>query len=346
MVDEACLVIILWAEIPDAMIRFRLFLHGLVMFGPLAGALSHEIELYEAVIDWLETTPKIMIDQAGLQIESDDDLRRRVEEMGPWHHLIELRGGIVTQSGSQNDHTDTPVSAIKPIEGFAKLTRKFLPDGMKGKSFLDCGCNAGGYCFAAKDAGAERTFGFDVRKHWIDQARFIAAHRENPSDNMRFEIADLLDLGEMNEDFDVTWFSGLFYHLPDPVAALKIAADRTREMIFVNTAAHRTEPGEVEKPALVMKMEGTEELMSGVHRLSWLPTGPQTMKNLLSWLGFPESRLIFWYRSFNVGDRRANGRLMIAAARQPGRFDGIDDAEPRDVVKHPLRANADDLKST
>ena len=45
MVDEACLVIILWAEIPDAMIRFRLFLHGLVMFGPLAGALSHEIEI-------------------------------------------------------------------------------------------------------------------------------------------------------------------------------------------------------------------------------------------------------------------------------------------------------------
>jgi len=53
------------------------------------------------------------------------------------------------------------------------------PKGLAGKSFLDAGCNAGGYCFVAKDLGAKETLGFDPRDHWIKQAEFCKRHRSN-----------------------------------------------------------------------------------------------------------------------------------------------------------------------
>ncbi len=59
---------------------------------------------------------------------------------------------------------------------------------------LDCACNCGAYLFWAKDEGAGRCRGFDVRAHWIDQARFLQRHRQGPNEDMRFEVMDLMDL--------------------------------------------------------------------------------------------------------------------------------------------------------
>ena len=52
-------------------------------------------------------------------------------------------------------------------------------------------------------------------------------------------MCDLLDVGERlgNERFDICLFKGIFYHLPDPVAGLKIVADRTDEVLILDTAA-------------------------------------------------------------------------------------------------------------
>ena len=67
---------------------------------------------------------------------------------------------------------------------------------------------------------------------------------------MRFEVADLLDLNSLDRIVDITWFSGLFYHLADPLAGLKTAADQTEDLLFVITAVAGSEPDEVEIPNL------------------------------------------------------------------------------------------------
>ena len=308
----------------------------------LAERLAPERALYDAMkdINWLDRRNDLLIksevftmttDQKEVHSDTDLDLLRKIDQLGPWHHRIALNDRVFTRQMAKTNDPDA-ITVTEPRNVFRAQALPLFPNGMAGKSFLDCGCNAGGYCFAAKDAGADRTFGFDVRQHWIDQAEFVRTERMANSDGMRFKVADLLDLQAMDEEFDVTWFSGLLYHLPDPVRGLKIAADKTRDLIFVNTAVQKLQEGEAESMSLRMKFEGVEQLMSGVHHLSWLPGGPQSLRMILNWLGFPETRLLFWHQQTARGERGRSGRLAMVAAREPGRLAAIKDAAPINYV--------------
>ncbi len=289
--------------------------------------LTEEYQLYDAIceMEWgsepFDIVKPMEVDvqtrpEDVPETEADKALKQKLEALGPWHHHISLSPAVATTAGTQDQRPGT-ISVTDPAEIFRANALPFLPDGMAGKSFLDCGCNAGGYCFAAKAAGAERTYGFDVRQHWIDQARFIADHRAD-SEGMRFEVADLQDLTNHDETFDVTWFSGLLYHLPDPVHSLKLVADRTNDLLFINTAVLPLEEGETEQLSFVMKHESTEHPMSGVHEMSWLPGGPTVLRHLLVWLGFPEMHLQFWRKK--QPNQNRPGRLGLVAARETGRL--------------------------
>lgn len=255
---------------------------------------------------------------------TEPDLRKTMDSMAPWHHRVKIRDGIFTSSATTANHKNQLVNLINTKESFLRSTRHVLPDGMKGRSFLDCACNAGGYCFAAKDRGAGRVYGFDIRDHWINQAKFIQNNREADSSGMIFEVADLLDFSRDGETYDVTWFSGIFYHLPDPVASLKLAADRTTELLFLNTAVSTIEDGQEEAPGMQFKSEGTEQVMSGIHQLSWLPSGPKVLNGILNWLGFVETRT-YYYVSKQSDHRnpQAVSRIGIVAAREKGRLSNV-----------------------
>jgi hypothetical protein len=129
------------------------------------------------------------------------------------------------------------------------------------------------------------------------------------------------------EPFDVTLFRGIFYHLPDPIAGLRIAADLTREVIIVNTASA---PSEVK--GLVLSRESDTEVMSGVDGLAWLPTGPDVVSEALAWCGFPHSRVRFDFRA-----RNAN-RFEVIAARDPSAFDHYDVVRPEPATLGPAAA--------
>ena len=100
------------------------------------------------------------------------------------------------------------------------------------------------------------------------------------------------------------------------MAGLKLAADLTREVLIVDTAARI----DLDDGMLVLEREGTAHPMSGVYELSWAPTGPRVMARILNWMGFPETRLVSW--SANHG-REGRGRLRIVGAREPGRLDAL-----------------------
>lgn len=196
-----------------------------------------------------------------------EELRAEIRRLGPWHQDLELAHGVRTGERAPGDDPDPlrigPPGLLEPGRVLVDLMRDVFPNGFEGRSVLDCGCNAGGYLFEAKRRGAGRCFGFDVREHWLDQARFLARHL--PSEDVEFAQLDLLGLRERNlEPFDVTLFFGLFYHLPDPVASLRIAADLTRELLVLNTAADPKLTGH----GLTLSVESDTALMSGVHRLA------------------------------------------------------------------------------
>lgn len=220
---------------------------------------------------------------------TEAELRAEILRLGPWHHDFEIAPGIRTGApvapGTYGPELGTP-TIIEP-ERAARVLELIYPDGLAGRSMLDCACNAGGFLFAAARYGLGRGFGFDVREHWIEQARFLARHL--PSENLQFAVRDLKSLPELGlEPFDLTLFSGILYHLPDPVAGLRIAADLTRELLIVNTDV---DPAPFN--GLVLSMESDTMVMSGVDRLAWLPTGAAVVREMLAWSGFPHTRLLF-----------------------------------------------------
>ena len=243
-----------------------------------------------------------------------DPLRAEIRRLAPWHHDVEGAPGVRTGEplppGAAPPEPGTP-SLIRPDFYLAGLVDDIFPDGLAGRSMLDCACNAGGYLFAAQALGARLGFGFDVRSHWIDQARFLARHL--PSDRLDFAVCALDALPGLElEPFDFTFFKGLFYHLPDPAHGLRIAADLTREIIVVNTAA-RFGRGD----ALILKPESRSLAMSGVDRLAWVPTSVRVVEEILAWCGFPHARL---RRAVRLQGR--TWRMEIVAARAAGRLLG------------------------
>ena len=252
-------------------------------------------------------------------------LRSEILALGPWHHDVEVAPGVRTGEppppGLYPAELGTP-EVFPPEIHFDWLIPTLFEGGFAGRSFMDCGCNGGGYLYAAKRLGAGRVFGFDVREHWIAQARFLGRHL--PSEGVETAVCDLADLREMQPDpFDVTLFNGLFYHLPDPIAGLRIAADLTKELIIVNTA---TIPREGD--ALVLAPESKVQVMSGVHGLAWLPTNEKVVAAALAWCGFPHWRISFENAGFVEGWRR----VEILAARDASvfaRWDSMDHPQAR-----------------
>ncbi len=209
-------------------------------------------------------------------------------------------------------------TVIRPERRIAALVHEVYPEGLAGRSILDCACNAGGYLFAAARAGAGRSFGFDAREHWIRQARFLSRHL--PSDNIEFETRELASLPTLGlEPFDITLFMGIFYHLPDPMTGLRMAADLTKELIIVNTAYV---PAKAD--VLVLNPESTTEVMSGVNGLAWLPGSARVLREILRWCGFPYARL-----RFSGPGTSAFHRMEMLGARNESTFRHYDTMFPQ-----------------
>ncbi len=248
-------------------------------------------------------------------------LERELIRLGPWHIEVDVVPGLTTRAGfdvspGMNSDSFDGLTFKSPKKRFLGLLERAYPNGLEGRSVLDCACNCGAFSFFAKEAGAGECLSFDAREHWIEQARFLAEHRTAPTDRMRFEVCELDALPALGAGpFDLTIFNGIFYHLPDPVRGLKIAADQTSELLILNTAAKIGYP----EGALVAAREPPEHVLSGVHGLNWFPSGPAVLASILEWLGFPATRCTVW-RATRVG----LGQLEILAARDPGTFDAFD----------------------
>jgi SAM-dependent methyltransferase len=256
-------------------------------------------------------------------------LYEEIVRLGPWHLEVQVTPEVSTRvslevpAGTYSESYGS-IPFTSPRAFFHGLLKSVYPLGLENRRVLDCACNCGGWLFWAKEMGAGECFGFDVRGHWIAQALFLAENRTEPSQGIHFDVCDLYTLpGLRLGAFDITIFNGIFYHLPDPITGLKIAADLTTELIMVNTATRNG----LSDGLLSISTESSHDVISGTYGLAWLPTGPNVLTQILRWLGFVEIRCAFWYK--NISDQPPEfGRLQLLASRKAGLFEHFDSHWP------------------
>jgi len=160
-----------------------------------------------------------------------DELRRRIEALGPWFHNLHLPGGVQTAP----DHV---LGGDFPGFKWQQIVPR-LPRDLSGWRVLDVGCNAGFYTFELARRGAN-VLAIDVEDLHLDQARW-AAGVLGLERQVEFRRMGAYDVAGLEENFDLVWFMGVFHHLRYPLLALDLLAQRTRKLMVFQTLAM---PGE------------------------------------------------------------------------------------------------------
>jgi tRNA (mo5U34)-methyltransferase len=151
---------------------------------------------------------------------SRDEIRRKVDALGPWFHNLDLHGVPTAPSHFLGDYP-----AVK-WRNFSDT----VPKSLKGRTVLDLGCNAGFYAMEMKRRGADRVLGLDSRDEYLAQARFAAEVNEL---DVEFCNLSVYDLGKLGERFDLVIFMGVLYHLRHPLLALDLIHEHVaRDMML------------------------------------------------------------------------------------------------------------------
>jgi tRNA (mo5U34)-methyltransferase len=192
-----------------------------------------------------------------------------VDEVGSWHHSIDLGDGVVTPGGKTPDHFHD------------ELRRLHLPE-MAGKSVIDIGAWDGFYTFHAEHFGARRVVALDHYVWSIDFHKASAYRSREYSSGQQsrafhtipelwdpiglpgkrgFDLAYRLrssraevvvddfmtmDLARLGT-FDVVLFLGVIYHLEEPLRALRRLRAVTGGVAVIETEAVWL-PGRLRRP--------------------------------------------------------------------------------------------------
>jgi tRNA (mo5U34)-methyltransferase len=157
-----------------------------------------------------------------------DNLKERVEALGPWFHNIDLNGVWTAPDHFLGDY---------PGAKFKRFALH-LPSDLTGKTVLDIGCNAGFYSIEMKRRGAARVLGIDTDERYLAQAR-LATEVLGFEDDVEFAKLDVYDVGAIGEKFDLVIFMGVLYHLRHPLLALDLIREHVAKDMLLFQSMQR-----------------------------------------------------------------------------------------------------------
>ncbi len=166
---------------------------------------------------------------------STEEIRARVEALGPWFHNLDLDGVHTAPAHFLGDY---------PAVKWRRFADMIAPD-LSGRTVLDIGCNAGFYAMEMKRRGAARVVGIDFDEGYLRQARFAAKVRGLDIDFRQLSVYDVARLGER---FDIVLFMGVLYHLRFPLLALDLIHEHVAGDLLVFQSMQRGSPDAEELP--------------------------------------------------------------------------------------------------
>ncbi|HYE75903.1 MAG TPA: DUF1698 domain-containing protein, partial [Blastocatellia bacterium] len=146
-----------------------------------------------------------------------------------WHYPFDLPWGkVIPTRASPERHLLRRQHLFHPL-------LELYGGSLASKTVLDVGCCQGFWSFAAAEAGAAHSLGIDSSQIFIQEA--LALREFNGLSNCEFRCAHVEEYetwaGVPNHQ--ITFFFGLFYHLADPIFALRQVMSRTDETILIDT---------------------------------------------------------------------------------------------------------------
>lgn len=229
-----------------------------------------------------------------------------------WWHSIVLPDGVVTPGE-------------KSVAMLEQEWRNMALPSLKGKTVLDIGAWDGWFSFAAECAGATRVVALDWFVWSLDFKNSVAHHEyvkqcraagskpiawgpncqwwdeETLPGKRGFETARK-SLGSRVEDFvadftrldpksmgafDVVFFLGVFYHMEEPIAALRRLRSLTRELAVIETAAIEV-PDQEERS--ILELTAQDEVNND--STNWWFPNERAMHDLLRTAGFTSVRTV------------------------------------------------------
>jgi tRNA (mo5U34)-methyltransferase len=145
-------------------------------------------------------------------MSSAQDLRERIEALGPWFHNLRI-GGVQTAP-------DHPLGDYPHFKW--ERFRHVVPEDLQGASVLDIGCNGGFYAIEMARRGAGEVVAIDSDSRYLDQARLAAAASGGAAERISFRQINVYEIGTLARRFDLVLFMGVFYHLRHPLLALDL----------------------------------------------------------------------------------------------------------------------------
>ena len=155
-----------------------------------------------------------------------DEIAKKVADLGPWFHNLNLQG---VQTAPNHFLGDYPATKWQNF-------RNAIPSDLSGMTVLDIGCNGGFYSIEMKRRGAKRVVGIDHDEGYLAQARFAA---EMLQMTIEFREMSVYEVSKLNERFDLVLFMGVFYHLRYPLLALDMLRQHVAKDWFVFQSMQR-----------------------------------------------------------------------------------------------------------
>jgi ubiquinone/menaquinone biosynthesis C-methylase UbiE len=141
-------------------------------------------------------------------------------------HCIRLSDGRLTLPDK------TPLQKDPRVKSALQLIKSLFVDRKFNQiSLCDYGCYEGGFAVSFAQAGLEVT-GIEGREQNLERCLFL---KKNLSlKNLTFLQEDVASL-EADRQFDISFVSGLLYHLEDPVRFINYLGKTTNKLLILNT---------------------------------------------------------------------------------------------------------------
>lgn len=166
---------------------------------------------------------------------SETQKREMVASFKRWNYRFDLGDGVITEP-SRKDHQIWQDIRRELFEG---VFTRMLNEHIRGKRFLDIGCNAGYWTHQFLNWGAASALAIDKKPENIQQARFVwdCLHPgQTGTRPVEFRNTNVFDLPEAEGPFDFILALGVLYHFTDPIGFLDKMYRMVNTFIVIDTA--------------------------------------------------------------------------------------------------------------